>query len=104
VAGPLMVPVRKIFANAYFLRNRCILGGIAVLLITIPIFQKVGAHFSIDPVPFGVVMTLASMIRHLIAAVFELISLFFLIIFFYQALRLTILAKDWTPVFQCVSA
>lgn len=39
-------------------------------------------------------------IGHLIAAGFELISLFFLIVFFYQALRLTILAKDWTPVFN----
>ena len=37
---------------------------------------------------------------HLVAAGLELISLFFLIIFFYQALRLTILAKDWTPVFN----
>jgi tripartite ATP-independent transporter DctM subunit len=40
----------------------CFLEGIAVLLITIPIFQKVIAHFAIDPVQFGVVMTLASMI------------------------------------------
>ena len=39
-------------------------------------------------------------IGHLIAAGLELISLFFLVIFFYQALRLTILAKDWTPVFN----
>jgi TRAP-type C4-dicarboxylate transport system permease small subunit len=37
---------------------------------------------------------------HLVAAGLELISLFFLVIFFYQALRLTILAKDWTPVFN----
>jgi len=37
---------------------------------------------------------------HLIAAGLELVSLFFLMIFFYQALRLTILAKDWTPVFN----
>ena len=35
---------------------------IVVLLITIPIFQKIIVHFSIDPVQFGVVMTLASMI------------------------------------------
>lgn len=40
----------------------CFLEGIAVLLITIPIFQKVIAHFAIDPVQFGIVMTLASMI------------------------------------------
>jgi len=40
----------------------CFLEGIAVLLITIPIFQKVITHFTIDPVQFGVVMTLASMI------------------------------------------
>ncbi len=40
----------------------CFLEGIAVLLITIPIFHKLIVHFSIDPVQFGVVMTLASMI------------------------------------------
>jgi TRAP-type C4-dicarboxylate transport system permease large subunit len=40
----------------------CFLEGIAVLLITIPIFQKIIAHYMIDPVQFGVVMTLASMI------------------------------------------
>ena len=40
----------------------CFLEGIAVLLITIPIFQKLIVHFAIDPVQFGVVMTLASMI------------------------------------------
>jgi C4-dicarboxylate transporter DctM subunit len=40
----------------------CFLEGIAVLLITIPIFQKIIIHFAIDPVQFGVVMTLASMI------------------------------------------
>jgi TRAP-type C4-dicarboxylate transport system permease large subunit len=40
----------------------CFLEGIAVLLITIPIFQKIIVHFSIDPVQFGIVMTLASMI------------------------------------------
>ena len=37
---------------------------------------------------------------HLVVAVLELISLFFLVIFFHQALRLTFLAKDWTPVFN----
>ena len=40
----------------------CFLEGIAVLLITIPIFQKIIVHYAIDPVQFGVVMTLASMI------------------------------------------
>lgn len=40
----------------------CFLEGIAVLLITIPIFQKIIVHFAIDPVQFGLVMTLASMI------------------------------------------
>lgn len=40
----------------------CFLEGIAVLLITIPIFQKIIVYFAIDPVQFGVVMTLASMI------------------------------------------
>jgi len=37
---------------------------------------------------------------HLVAAVLELISLFFVFIFFYQALQLTALARDWTPVFN----
>jgi len=40
----------------------CFLEGIAVLLITIPIFHKIIVHFAIDPVQFGIVMTLASMI------------------------------------------
>ncbi len=40
----------------------CFLEGIAVLLITIPIFQKIIVHYAIDPVQFGIVMTLASMI------------------------------------------
>ena len=39
-------------------------------------------------------------IGHLVAAVIELISLFFIAVFFYQALHLTLLAKDWTPVFN----
>ena len=37
---------------------------------------------------------------HLVAVMLEIISLFFLIIFFYQSWRLTFLAKDWTPVFN----
>ncbi|MEE4313476.1 MAG: TRAP transporter small permease subunit [Desulfofustis sp.] len=37
---------------------------------------------------------------HLLACIIELLSLFFLLIFFYQALRLTMLARDWTPVFN----
>ena len=40
----------------------CFLEGIAVLLITIPIFQKIIVYYAIDPVQFGIVMTLASMI------------------------------------------
>lgn len=40
----------------------CFLEGIAVLLITIPIFFKLIVQFGIDPVQFGLVMTLASMI------------------------------------------
>ena len=37
---------------------------------------------------------------HLVAALLEVVSLIFLAIFFYQSARLTILAKDWTPVFN----
>ena len=37
---------------------------------------------------------------HLVAAALELISLSFIFIFFYQSLQLTVLAKDWTPVFN----
>jgi TRAP-type C4-dicarboxylate transport system permease small subunit len=37
---------------------------------------------------------------HIVAALLEVVSLFFLAIFFYQSLRLTALAKDWTPVFN----
>ena len=39
-------------------------------------------------------------IGHLVAVGLEIVSFFFLMIFFYQALRLTILARDWTPVFN----
>ncbi len=37
---------------------------------------------------------------YLFAAGIELISLVFIAVFFYQALHLTMLAKDWTPVFN----
>jgi TRAP-type C4-dicarboxylate transport system permease small subunit len=36
----------------------------------------------------------------LVAVLLEILSLAFLAIFAYQSLRLTILAKDWTPVFN----
>ena len=37
---------------------------------------------------------------HIVTIGLEIISFFFLFIFFYQATRLTFLAKDWTPVFN----
>ncbi|MFH1981608.1 MAG: TRAP transporter small permease [Pseudomonadota bacterium] len=37
---------------------------------------------------------------HLIATAIEIISLFFIFIFFYNSLKLTMLARDWTPVFN----
>ncbi len=37
---------------------------------------------------------------HLVAAGIELLSLVFIAILFYQATRLTLLARDWTPVFN----
>lgn len=40
----------------------CFLEGIAVLLITIPIFQKIIVTFGVDPIQFGIIMTLASMV------------------------------------------
>ncbi len=36
----------------------------------------------------------------LVALGLELISLFFLVVFFYEAARLTALARDWTPFFN----
>jgi TRAP-type C4-dicarboxylate transport system permease small subunit len=39
-------------------------------------------------------------VGHLVAAALELISLFFIAIFFYQSLQLTLAARDWTPVFN----
>ena len=57
--SPFWVMLLIIFVLLVF---GCFLEGIAVLLITIPIFQKIIVHYSIDPVQFGVVMTLASMI------------------------------------------
>ena len=40
----------------------CFLEGIAVMVITIPIFMKIIEQFQIDPVQFGVIMVLCSMI------------------------------------------
>jgi C4-dicarboxylate transporter, DctM subunit len=40
----------------------CFLEGIAVLLITIPIFLPIIMEFNINPIQFGVIMTLASML------------------------------------------
>ncbi len=40
----------------------CFLEGIAVMVITIPIFMKILEQYQIDPVQFGVVMVLCSMI------------------------------------------
>lgn len=37
---------------------------------------------------------------HLLAAMIELLSLCFITVFFLESLRLTMLAKDWTPVFN----
>ena len=40
----------------------CFMEGIAVMVITIPIFMKIIDQFQIDPVQFGVIMVLCSMI------------------------------------------
>lgn len=40
----------------------CFIEGIAVFVITIPVFMPLIARFDIDPVQFGVIMTLASML------------------------------------------
>lgn len=40
----------------------CFIEGIAVFLITIPILMPLVIHFGVDPVQFGVIMTLASML------------------------------------------
>jgi len=40
----------------------CFLEGIAVLVITIPIFMPLVERYAIDPVHFGVIMTLCSMV------------------------------------------
>jgi tripartite ATP-independent transporter DctM subunit len=40
----------------------CFMEGIAVMVITIPIFMKVIDQFQIDPIQFGVIMVLCSMI------------------------------------------
>jgi C4-dicarboxylate transporter DctM subunit len=40
----------------------CFIEGIAVFVITIPVFMPLISRFDIDPVQFGVIMTLASML------------------------------------------
>ncbi|THB62997.1 MAG: TRAP transporter small permease [Desulfovibrio sp.] len=37
---------------------------------------------------------------HIMTAAVEILALAFIVVFFYQAFRLTYLAKDWTPVFN----
>jgi TRAP-type transport system small permease protein len=54
-------------------------------------------HFKLEWINKKIKGTMAG---HLVAVGLEVISLFFLAVFFYQALRLTALAKDWTPVFN----
>ncbi len=48
--------------NVVLLVLGCFMEGIAIMLLTIPIFMPVLAKFGIDPVHFGVVMTLNLMI------------------------------------------
>ncbi len=48
--------------NAVLLVLGCFMEGIAIMLLTVPIFMPVLAKFGIDPVHFGVVMTLNLMI------------------------------------------
>jgi tripartite ATP-independent transporter DctM subunit len=40
----------------------CFIEGIAVFLITVPILMPLVYHFGVDPIQFGVIMTLASML------------------------------------------
>ena len=40
----------------------CFMEGIAVMVITIPIFMKIIDQFQIDPIQFGVIMVMCSMI------------------------------------------
>ena len=54
-------------------------------------------HFKLDWFPTKMQGTRGG---HLVIAGLEILSLFFLFIFATQSLRLTILAKDWTPVFN----
>ncbi|MGW8194204.1 MAG: TRAP transporter small permease [Desulforhopalus sp.] len=54
-------------------------------------------HFRLDWVNEKLKETPAG---YLVAALLELVALIFMVIFFYEALRLTILARDWTPVFN----
>lgn len=48
--------------NAILLLLGCFLEGIAVLVITIPVFMPLIERFQVDPIQFGVIMILCSMI------------------------------------------
>jgi tripartite ATP-independent transporter DctM subunit len=48
--------------NVILLVLGCFMEGVAIMLLTVPIFMPVLAKFGIDPVHFGVVMTLNLMI------------------------------------------
>jgi tripartite ATP-independent transporter DctM subunit len=51
-----------VMITAILLILGCFIEGIAVFVITIPVFMPLIARFDIDPVQFGVIMTLASML------------------------------------------
>lgn len=54
-------------------------------------------HFRLDWLGSKLKGTVAG---HLVSLLVELLSFLFIAIFFYQAWRLTSMAKDWTPVFN----
>jgi C4-dicarboxylate transporter, DctM subunit len=58
-SSPLVI---LLIFNVILLVLGCFMEGIAVMLLTVPIFMPVLAKFGIDPVHFGVVMTLNLMI------------------------------------------
>jgi C4-dicarboxylate transporter, DctM subunit len=57
--SPLMV---LIIINAILLLLGCFMEGIAIMLLTIPIFLPIIGKLGIDPVHFGVMMTLSLML------------------------------------------
>ena len=62
VESPIAGPLITLIIVFILLVLGCFLEGIAVLVITIPVFMPLIQRYTVDPVQFGVIMILCSML------------------------------------------